>query len=731
MKKFAMDRIGVAITGHLRAVALTCAMITAVALAALATGLTFNGSVTDILKVDTPVYNALAAVERDFHRFSTDEVLVVEAGDFGTPDAYAALEEFVSELQLVEGIEATISVFSLPGPRSGAEPWLGTEVANALPPDQRLDRFLAGQPLAADLMAADRTMTLVVLMIGQEPEHETVLSASSRAEIEAIATSYAPALSVGFAGLGEIHRSIERALKSDTQLLATVSVSLCVLLALLIFRSWRAALTCAVPPIVGVIWFFGFAAFAGVTIDTITTIIPTLLIVVGFADAVHLYFAILRARDSGLESPAAIREAVAETGPACFLTSLTTAVACLGIGLAGSATLDTFAWAGFAGMFIQLAAVIALVPILASLLLPREPEKKPAATALFAALSGAATALIAYRRAIVAGSVMLFALLAYAQSQLDSGFRFSEHLQEGSALAEVEDRLASRGLGSGQIFIVVDDTGAETGFDAADTGRLIEAARAVFPDADEETASRLFPDAEQINRLAEEDHPLLRRYVARDGTRYLLPVPLDLSLTSNQIVAEAEAIRDRLAAAGLAEVTEIVGLPLLSAYEVPGMIADLQLGFYAALLLVVIVLVVATGSLRIGLTSLVPNLIPILGVEAWLYLTTGQLSMTAAVAFTIAFGIAVDNSIHLVNRYQRASAAGTAAPLALAIRDTASPIAASTLLLVAGLGVTQISSLPSVAVFGELVSGSLVLALFSSLFLLPGFVSLLAAPEKS
>lgn len=729
MKRFAMDRIGAGVTRHVRAVIVSCIAVTLAALAALSTGLEFNGSVTDILKADTPVYNALESVERAFHPFSTDEVLVVEATDFGAPETYAALEDFVSDLQLVDGVAATISLFALPGPGSGIEPWLGTEAAKELPPAARLDRFLEIQPLARDLTAADRTMTLIVLMIAQE-DAATVLSPASRAEIESIADSYGAVLTVSFAGLGEIHRSIERALRSDTRLLATVSISLCVVLALLIFRSWRAAVIAALPPIAGVLWFFGFAALAGVTIDTITTIIPTLLIVVGFADAVHLYYAILRARGRGLEGAAAIRDAIAETGPACFLTSLTTAIACLGIGLAGSATLNTFAWSGFAGMFIELAAVLALVPALALVLEPRDAGAAPRTAIGFSAIGRAAVALLPWRTPLFAASLVLFALLAYAQSQLETGFRLSEHLRASSPLAQLERRLKEKGLGSGQVFVVVDDADGKPGFNPPDAARLAAAGRAVFPDASVETAGSLFPDAAQIQRLAEEDQPLLRRYVAKDGSRYLLPVPVDLSLTSNQIAAYADDLNTRLAAAGLSDVSEIVGLPLLSAYEVPRMISDLQLGFYAALVLVVLVLVYATGSLRMGLLSLIPNLIPILGVEAWLYLTTGQLSMTAAVAFTIAFGIAVDDSIHVINRYQRAHIAGETEPLVLAIRDTVSPISASTLLLVAGLGVTQVSSLPSVAVFGQLVSAALVLALFSSLFLLPAFVRLFANGEK-
>ncbi|MBL4645993.1 MAG: MMPL family transporter, partial [Rhizobiales bacterium] len=179
---------------------------------------------------------------------------------------------------------------------------------------------------------------------------------------------------------------------------------------------------------------------------------------------------------------------------------------------------------------------------------------------------------------------------------------------------------------------------------------------------------------------------------------------------------------DNLNAAGFGGKFEIAGMSLLSAVEVPQMIKDLQLGFYAALGLVMLVLMVATGSIALGLLSLIPNLIPILGVETWLYISGQQLTMTAAVALTIAFGIAVDDTIHFLNSYQQARARDPSTSIAIAIREVVSPITTSTLLLVGGLIVTQISALPSVAIFGQLVAASLVLALFASIFLLPAFV---------
>lgn len=719
MRQFGIGRFGDFAVDNVKTLTIVGLVITIGCLVAVAGGLKFNGAVDDVLKADTPGYRALQAVETDFHRFSTDEVIVVEADNLAEAESQTALEDLIADLNLVEGVAASLSIFTLPGGGALDEPFLNSAAGRALPPDRRLQELLKVQPLAGDLLSADLTTTIVVLMVAQDdPASETVLSQAARDEIAAIAEDYESILSVAIAGMAEIHRSIEDALRKDQKLLATVSTLLCVVFSLAVFRSWRGALICAVPPIAGALWFFGFAALAGIVIDPITTIIPTLLIVVGFADSVHLYFSFLRRRRVDGDLKSALATTIRQTGPACFLTSLTTAIACLGIGVAGSETLNAFAVGGFFGMAIQFLAILLLFPTLAMLLAPRKLATEGGRELRFAPIGRAATGLLSQGWRVIAFSVALFALLFYAQSQLQVGFSLSEHLQAGSPLKQLEKRLTEKSLGSGQLFVVVDDVDGVDGFGAADSRALETIGKALYG----ETAGTTFPSAEQIERLSEEDQPLLRRFVSRDQTRYLLPVSIDTSLLSAAIVAEAEAIRERIRRTGFDGAFDVVGLPLLSATEVPKMISDLRLGFYLALALVVLLLMFATGSIRLGLISLIPNLIPILGVEAILFASSQTLTMTAAVALTIAFGIAVDNSIHLLNRYQHGRTEPAPGGINEALLHVAPPITATTILLVAGLFVTQFSSLPTVATFGTLVSAALVLALFSSLFLLPAFV---------
>jgi uncharacterized protein len=730
MRQFGIGRLGTAIVDNAKRFAVLAVALTAGAVAIIPGGVVFNGDITDLLRADTPGYRDLQRMEKDFHPFSTDEVIVVESAGFGDPAAFDALAELAAELQLTTGVEAVVSIFSLPT-NGSTVPYLTSPEAGALPPAERLGRLLQGQFLAADLLSKDLTTTLVVLGIEQEGSASpTGLSPEGRQEIADVAARYAPALTVSFAGMKEIHRTIEEGLRADQHLLALTSTLLCVAISLLIFRSWRGALICAVPPVTGALWFFGFAAITGIAINPVTAIIPTLIIVVGFADSVHLYFTYLRVRTESHDVADAARRTMVETGPACFLTCLTTAVSCLGVGAAGSAVLNAFAIGGFFGMLLQFLATLLCFPlVLIALERGGRPVHMPGGRA-FSLVARAATNLLGYSRAVLALSVGAFAVLFYAHAQLPIGFQLSEHLSSGGDLAKLQQRISARGLGSAYVYLIVPDADGVKGLSPADVAVFERIGAALFAERLGSTGGVPFLNAEQLDRLASEDPALLKRFVAADGLRYLLPIPLDPTLPSEDIEAECDKIIEKVQAAGLPGRAEIVGLPLLSAREVPAMILDLQLGFLASFLLEVLIIIYAAGSLRLGLLPVIANLMPILAIEAFLYVASEPLTMTAAVALTIAFGIAVDNSIHLLSRYQQPSDADSLSRVRRAVSEVAAPIVTTTLLLVVGLSVTQVSTMPAVAVFGQLVSAALVLAMVSSLFLLPAFIAPLHRGES-
>jgi len=72
-----------------------------------------------------------------------------------------------------------------------------------------------------------------------------------------------------------------------------------------------------------------------------------------------------------------------------------------------------------------------------------------------------------------------------------------------------------------------------------------------------------------------------------------------------------------------------------------------------SLLLISACMVLVLRSLKLGLISIVPNVIPIvIGYGIW-WLAVGQLNVVGTIAGSISLGIIVDDTIHFLTRYRR------------------------------------------------------------------------------
>jgi predicted RND superfamily exporter protein len=100
--------------------------------------------------------------------------------------------------------------------------------------------------------------------------------------------------------------------------------------------------------------------------------------------------------------------------------------------------------------------------------------------------------------------------------------------------------------------------------------------------------------------------------------------------------------------------TLATGPAIMFAYISERNIRTMLWGTALAVLLIVTTLVVALRSLRLGLISLVPNLVPaVLAFGTWA-MTVGQVGLVVSVVFAMALGIIVDDTVHFLSKYLRA-----------------------------------------------------------------------------
>ena len=96
------------------------------------------------------------------------------------------------------------------------------------------------------------------------------------------------------------------------------------------------------------------------------------------------------------------------------------------------------------------------------------------------------------------------------------------------------------------------------------------------------------------------------------------------------------------------------GPATLFAYIGQRNIRAMLLGTVVVLVAISVILLITLRSLRMGLISIVPNLVPaVLGFGVW-GLTVGQISLSLSVVVAMTVGIVVDDTVHFLSKSLRA-----------------------------------------------------------------------------
>ena len=637
---------------------------------------------------------AIRRYETRFAPLRAEEVLLVQAPSFATDQALGALEDLVLELQFVDGVENVISLASLPAPgREGS--WLtGPELAD-LPPAERLETMRRLNPLARQLISAD--MTAAMIAVVPEPGQ----AGDALADRVQTAADGFEGLHVTHVGLLAVQRAISVELIRDIEVLTPAAIGLCLILSVVLFRSARAVAVIALPPIAGLVWFFGWLGATGTPIDPLMGSLPVVLIVLAFSDAIHVYHAAIQALDAAADRRAALSRALAETAPAAALTSLTTVIAFASLAWPDSPSMNTMAWAGGVGMGLCLLSVLWMMPVLMwALGVPRAGGRPPR---LFAGVVPPARRVARWTRAVplVAVLVLLGALALQSQSRL--GFRYADYLPRGAPVTRALAQMDAAGLGSDRMLAIVETD------PAAPLDRVTRAAAAIWG-----------PEGSDWAR-SPAGQAMLARMAATDGSAHALPLQLPISARDVPADHALSTVMAAFDAAGLGGQVQVIGPGQALITEGPKLVENLRWGLYSTILAITLLVAAVHRSWRLALVALVVNLIPILGVEAWLVVQGRELTIMNMIALTVAFGIAVDDTLHFLNRLALARG-DTAARVDRALTEAAPPMAATTAILLAGLVVTLFSTLPGLAVYGGLIALAVALALAADLFLLPGLI---------
>ncbi|MCW4324891.1 MAG: efflux RND transporter permease subunit [Candidatus Thiodiazotropha taylori] len=713
--------------------------------------LQFNDDYKSLFKTDREEYQEL---ESFLNRFPADDqelVILFRADRILAEPTIFQLQEVVEKIEGTPAIESLFSIFSIPEPNSSI---------------RRIDPLLSVESMEEDLEAS-------LLAIGGHPMvRNKLLSEDGRLTI-AVAI-----LEEGYVGLDQISEIIERihtitdqvgdgaglevfvtgnaairvALKSqstrDQILLNSIGGLLAFSITLFLFRSFKLSLIITAGPLIGVIWTLGCMGFMGSKLNVINQMISPLVMVIGFTDAIHLMFAIQRRRIQGLSRVSASIAAIKDVGMACMLTSITTAIGFAVLILTDSTVIQELALHASIGVLLTFVAVVIFIPASAALL---EDDVILNSSRLDIRLTDNRIlnkVLIVIGEnavAVVSVGVVLTAFAVYQAQQLATDFKFRENLPQSHEVSEAM-RLADRHLNGIQPLNIVIQ---------ANNGGVIESTQAVElitrvqVDLIEQfglTNSisvvdllRVLPGgsedlSQQFSRLVYLPSKLVNRFYHEQSGEAVILVRLPDNGANMQLetITQLEESLSQLSEESDRFSLRLQGISLAAAKGSVDMIQDLLVSILSAVVIIFLVLSLFLKSIKLGLISFLPNILPLATVAALLVVNDQPLQYATIMVFTICLGIIVDDGIHMIVRYQKEF--HKVRNVTIAVHRTLQAIApvllVTTLILLAGFVSMLTSSTEVIVRMGYLSCVALIMALLADLVLLPSLIVATSSKDR-
>ncbi len=618
-------------------------------------------------------------------------VVVRSQADLLTSPGLATLSDIEEQLLATDAVASTTSLASLhsPGSHEGfAQRW-----DDADEPERALARLALDASDAVPLLLSRDHRNAVVSVTLHDSTDDLAAAVDVVGQVREALRAPHDGVTLELAGVPAIRAAFFELTVQDQSRLGPLALLIAVAGLWLATRraqvAWVAAVGAGIPPLL-------LAGLMGATdspVGLLTQALFTLLPIIAVADTVHVVFRV-RAVASALNLPATSRavleEAFDDVGFACLLTTVTTAVGFASMLVAELPLLRAFGlWAalGVAGSY---AVVLTLLPVVLSHVDvgAGDPEGSARLRRLAQACTRRPTWVLAVALGLSLGSIPA-ARSVVVDNHLGALLRGDHPVREAADLLDDE-------LG-GTLTLEVELESATPW--SANAPELSTAHRALsaLPNV---RAVRPPDTLDRWARLVVHVPDLGGRAFARleeDADAALLELGLDARTTGTASVAYR----------GVNRITDALRVSL------------------GGVLLVVVILI--GGLLRsagLALRSLLPNILPLLLGYALVGLAALELDPIGAVILTVALGIAVDDTLHILAGFVRARSAGAdpaaAATHAVATRGLA--IAVTSAVLTTGLAVNTLSAFPPLAVLGSLGSTVIALALLADVTLLPALL---------
>jgi len=562
-------------------------------------------------------------------------------------------------------------------------------------------------------------------------------------------------LDIYVAGSPVVLDGLKAQMQADMKKFTRVTFLIIVVFLFLMFRRVSAVIYPLVVVILSLLATVGMMAWTGVSFKLPTQIVPSLLLAVSVGATVHILSIFFDRFNGSGDKKEAIAYTLRHSGLAIAMTSVTTAI---GVGsFAGSEVApisDLGIFASF-GVLVSLLLTLTLLPALLSLT-PLQPKVNKAAGRLDALMGRLAVIPVRHHKGIIAFSVLIVAAALFAASRIELSHNPLYWFKADNPIRTATEKIDAAMNSTVTIEVVV-DTGRENGWsDPQKLATLNRLSKELEQYVDAYThigkVVSLATIVKETNRALHENNEsfytipangdlvaqelLLFENSGSDDLEDVVDSQFSKARVSIKLpwtdAVKAVGVRDHVQKvfkeAFADERVEVTGMIPLLINTFDQAIRSSVVSYLIAFVLISLMMMLILSSVRLGLLSMIPNLLPIIMGLGLMYLYNIPLDMFTLLIGSIAIGLAVDDTIHFLHNFRRyyLQSGDSAKAIEQTFFTTGKAMVITTVVLALGFYAYMMAQMIAVQNFGFLTGTMIVFALLADLLLAPALMIIAA-----
>ena len=620
-------------------------------------------------------------------------------------------------------------------------------VQDAIGPENSLERAAKDPFLSPLLIATDRSAASLQIHIDDSLQEIADLGPVVNAATAALRSVDLPeAFKLHMTGVPFVRTEVVKLMMEDEMIFLPAVAGMFFVIIMALFRRFWLGMAPLTGVLVATVWTMGVLLSTGSVLNILSALTPVLVLVIGVADGIHLVgrYREELAKDGHRE--AAMGRTTRHMALACFLTTFTTAAGFASLAVADTAVIRDFGTQVATGVMVTFSAVLLVVPTLLAWI-PVFKVGAPTAPRERAAYSRAASFVTSHPRRVLAAALAVTMVAGWLGRTVQTDSALLEmYKPDHPTWLAVHTAEAKTG---GIIPVFIHFSGEPDQMLEPDVLKRIDALEHAFKKepfvgytashagwlkhfhhlltgSDGWPSTRAAASQELLLAELSGDLPL-DRVLSVDRARARIIALIDDA--GGRAVLEGKA-RIEAAAETIFEGSgvdvDVTGDGMLAAFGVYQLIRDLLASLGLMVGVIFITMLLLLRDLKLTLIATFPNVVPLVFILGMLGVLGVDLQTSNIVSFTIAVGLAVDDTIHFMVRYREEKSRGLDTPSAIekTFQGAGHAIVLTSILLIFGFGVLAFSSLTSTYFFGLLAGVTMAAAIVGDLIILPALLTL-------